>query len=298
MSLHKMVILSAAVVLGAAAASASTHNHSVSSKGHGQPMASCAELHISFDNHDAVVRSEERTLLKAEVKVLEVRSEENGGVQISGWDKDNYGVTICKAAGGGPEEAEKLLSQISVSTENGKVSTHGPSGDDWTVYLLIHVPKAASIDLETRNGPLSVYDVEGKLTARAQNGPIAVKNFSGEADVQAVNGPIDVDGGSGSFRVHTQNGPISVALQGSTWNGKGLNADAQNGPLSLNVPAGFQSSFVVESKGYSPVSCHGSVCDNVQKTWDDDHKRIEYGSKPAVIYMSAVNGPISVNQSK
>jgi len=280
MSLRKLVCFSAAVVFGAAVTAARTHTHSVNSKGHGQPMASCADLHVSFDDHDAVVRSEERTLSKAEVQVLEVRSQENGGVQISGWDRDNYGVTICKAAGGGPQEAEKLLSQISVSTDNGKVSTRGPSGDNWTVYLLIHVPKAAAIDLTTKNGPLSV------------------KNFSGEADVQAENGPIDVDGGNGSFRVHTQNGPISVALAGTAWSGKGLQADAQNGPLSLNVPAGFQSSFVVESKGYSPVSCHGSVCDNAQKTWDDDHKRIEYGSKPAVIYMSAVNGPISVNQSK
>ena len=297
MFLCKVVLFSGVVLLGAAAGSAKTHNHSVHSKGHG-PLASCADLHMSFDDRDAVVRSEEKSLSKAEVKVLEVRSQENGGVQISGWDKDSYGVTICKAAGGSSQEAEKLLSQISVSTENGKIATRGPSGDDWTVYLLIHVPKSATIDLETKNGPLSLFDVDGKLTARAQNGPISLKNFSGDADVQAENGPIDVDGGSGSFRVHTQNGPISVALQGNTWSGSGLKADAQNGPLNLSVPGGYQSSFMVESKGYSPVSCHGSVCDNAQKTWDDDHKRIEYGSKPAVIYMSAVNGPISVSQSK
>lgn len=293
MSVRKLVFVAA---LGAVAASAGAHNHSV--KPHGQPTASCADLHMSFDNREAVVRSEERSLPAGEVKVLQVRSQENGGVQITGWDKDNYAVTICTAAGGGPQEAERLLSQISVSTDDGKISTHGPSGDDWTVYLLIHVPKSATIDLETKNGPLSLYDVNGKLTARALNGPITVKNFSGDALVQAENGPITVDGGSGSFRVHTQNGPITVALRGTSWSGKGLSADAQNGPLNLSVPAGFQSGFMVESKGYSPVSCRGSVCDNAQKTWDDDHKRIEYGRKPAVIYMSAVNGPIAVNQAQ
>jgi len=38
--------------------------------------------------------------------------------------------------------------------------------------LLIHVPKSVTIDLETRNGPLSLYDVNGKADSRAQNGPI------------------------------------------------------------------------------------------------------------------------------
>jgi len=40
--------------------------------------------------------------------------------------------------------------------------------------------------------------------------------------------------------------PISVALEGTTWSGAGLTADAKNGPLTLMVPSGYQSSFVVE----------------------------------------------------
>jgi len=39
-------------------------------------MASCADCTMSFDDHDAVVRSEERTLSAGEVKVLQVRSQE------------------------------------------------------------------------------------------------------------------------------------------------------------------------------------------------------------------------------
>jgi len=148
------------------------------------------------------------------------------------------------------------------------------------------------------NGPISLYDVDGKLTARAHNGPISLKNFSGDAEITAVNGPISLEGSKGSVRIHTENGPISVALEGKSWNGTGLTADAKNGPLTLMVPSGYQSSFVVESTNYAPVSCKASICDNARKTWDDEHRRIEYGNAPAMIRLSTVNGPVSVQESR
>jgi len=289
--------LLALVLTGARAAS---RHHSVSiSDGHKQPMTDCSDLRIRFDERDAVVRSEERMLTKAEAPTLEIRPHTNGGVQIVGWEKDTYSVTACKAASGSGADAEKTLSQITMSIDKGKVSTQGPGyDDDWTVYLLIRAPKSAVLDLETKNGPISLYDVDGKLTARAQNGPISLKNFSGEADITAVNGPISLEGSNGNVRVHTENGPISVALTGKSWSGTGLTADAKNGPLTLMVPRDYQSSFVVESRNYSPVSCKASICDTARKTWDDENRRIEFGNAPAMIRLSTVNGPVSVRDSR
>src|SRR5947209_6902483 len=233
-SVALLVSASALFALGFTRARAAWHHHSVSiSDGHKQPITDCSDLHIRFDDRDAVVRSEERSLTKTEAPVLRVHPHANGGVQVSGWDRDNYSVTACKAAAGPEDAAERILSQITMSIENGRISTSGPGDEeDWTVYLLIRTPKSASIDMETMNGPISLYDVDGKLTARAHNGPISLKNFSGEADIKAVNGPISVEDSSGDVRVHTENGPISVSLTGKTWSGTGLSADAQNGPLT------------------------------------------------------------------
>jgi hypothetical protein len=64
------------------------------------------------------------------------------------------------------------------------------------------------------------------------------------------------------------------------------------------VPKGYLSSFVVESRNYAPVSCQASICDNARKTWDDENRRIEYGSAPAMIRLSTVNGPVSVRESR
>jgi hypothetical protein len=276
------------------------HRHSMSmSGGSHEPATDCSDFHVRFDDRDAVTESEERTITKADAPTLRVRPHKNGGVQIQGWDKDTYSVTSCKFASNEDGGAQRILAQMTLSVKNGEVSTSGPSDDgEWAIYLLIRAPKASVIDLETSNGPLSLYGVDGKLTAHATNGPITLRDFSGDADVRAANGPITITGSSGNVRIHTENGPISINLKGTTWSGAGLTADAQNGPLTLSVPSDYKSSFSVESRNYSPMSCHASICDNARKTWDDNNRRIEFGGSPAMIRLSTVNGPVSVQSSR
>jgi hypothetical protein len=269
------------------------------SGGRHEPATDCSDLHVRFDDRDAAMESEERTVTKTEAPTLRIRPYKNGGVQVQGWDKDTYSVTSCKFASKEDGSAQRVLAQMTLSVRNGEVSTNGPSDDgDWTIYLLIRAPKASVIDLETANGPLSLYSVDGKLTAHATNGPITLRDFSGDADVRAANGPITISGSSGNVRIHTENGPISINLKGTTWSGTGLTADAQNGPLTLSVPSDYKSSFSVESRNYSPMSCHASICDNARKTWDDNNRRIEYGGSPAMIRLSTVNGPVSIQSSR
>jgi DUF4097 and DUF4098 domain-containing protein YvlB len=242
------------------------------------------------------MRSEERTITRPDGP-LRVESEVNGGVQVQGWDNDTYSVTACKAADASSNNLEQIFSQIKLSVENGRVSVSGPSGhDNWTVFLLVRAPKSANLELRANNGPLSIYHLDGKLCARARNGPISLQDFSGDADIVAVNGPIDLTGNSGKLHLHTENGPISVSLSGDAWKGSGLEADAQNGPLTLRVPKNYQSSLLVESDGHSPMSCQASLCNDARKTWDEESRRIEFGNAPAVIHLSTVNGPISIKQ--
>jgi len=260
------------------------------------PATDCGDLHIRFHEEAALIESDERTFTKTEARVLHVDELQNGGVQMQGWDKDVYSVTACKAVDASRKDAKELLSEIKLSVEKGHVSVSGPpQHNDWNVYLLIRTPREAEVELTTHNGPASFYKVDGKITARGTNGPISMEACTGEADIEAVNGPISFSGTSGKLRLRTQNGPISVALHGSSWNGGGLEVDAVNGPVSLSLPSGFQSSFLVESRGHSPLSCHASICGDTRKTWDDEHRRIEYGSGTPVIRLTTENGPISID---
>ena len=265
----------------------STHNH--------EPIADCNDLRMEFDGRSAVVQSEDRTITKAEAPVLRAVGETNGGVQVRGWDKDVYSVSLCKAAA--PySDAQKVLSQIKLVFQNGELRVSGPSSeDDWAAYLLIRAPKDASLDLRVTNGPLGIYDVEGKVNARATNGPISLRDCKGELTLNAENGPISMEGSSGKIDVRTQNGPIDVSLRGQTWEGSGLQAHAENGPVTIRVPHGYQSGVVVESDGNGPFSCRSSACSEGRKTWDEDRKRVEFGSGPTLVRVSSVNGPISVD---
>src|SRR5260370_20126261 len=144
-----LISLSALLALGFTSARANRHRHSVSiSDGHKQPATDCSDLRIRFDDRDAVVRSEERTLSKSEAAVLQIQPHSNGGVQVVGWDKETYSVTACKAAAGSGDAVERILSQITMSVEHGKVSTKGPGDEeDWTGYLLACTPESPAIDL-------------------------------------------------------------------------------------------------------------------------------------------------------
>ncbi len=283
------------VALTAATPHIPSHRQSSTVLAHNDsPAASCADMHFHFDHRDAVVKSEERTITKAEARTLRVMAEPNGGVQVKGWDQDTYGVTLCKAAEEG-SDAESLLSQIHIKFQNGELSVSRPTADHWAAHLLIRAPKAASIDLSAQNGPVSFRSVDGNLKIRAENGPVDVINCTGELALNSHNGPVTLKGNSGKQTVRTQNGPVSVSLSGDSWQGDGLEASATNGPVNLQIPSGYRSGVILESNGYGPFQCHASVCSEGRKTWDDEHKRIEFGSGPTLVRVSTVNGPVSVD---
>jgi len=256
---------------------------------------SCSDLHIRFDHRDTVMQSEQRTITKAEAPVLRVRAEYNGGLQVQGWDQATYSVTLCKAAEAGGD-ADSILSQIHITFQNGELGVSSPpSGDRWNAHLLIRAPKSATMDLQAHNGPVTLRSVDGNVKVRAENGPVTVSGCTGDLDLTSQNGPVTLEGNSGKQTVRTENGPVTVSLTGDKWTGSGLEAHATNGPVRLEIPSGYQSGVILESDGNGPFQCHASVCSEGRKTWDDDHKRVEFGSGPTLVRVSTVNGPVSVN---
>ena len=73
---------------------------------------------------------------------------------------------------------------------------------------------------------------------KTANGPVSLSNLTGSVDVEAANGPVSLKGSSGDVKIRAVNGPLTIALAGTRWEGKGLEADAKNGPLTLKLPDG------------------------------------------------------------
>jgi hypothetical protein len=257
--------------------------------------ASCSDLQVRFNHHDTLMRSEELSISPAEAPTLRVRAESHGSLEVQGWDQANYSVTLCKATEAG-QDAEATLAQIHLHFQNGELSisnTH--SSDRWSAHLLIRAPKAASMDLVAHNGPMTLRRLDGNLKVRAENGPISVTECTGDLDLSSRNGPVTLEANGGKQNVRTENGPVTVSLSGEAWTGTGLEAHATNGPVTLEIPSGYKSGVVLESGGSGPFQCRASVCSEGRKTWDDDRKRVEFGSGPTLVRVSTVNGPVSVN---
>jgi DUF4097 and DUF4098 domain-containing protein YvlB len=180
-------------------------------------------------DRDRVRFCEERTMgwRASAGQSLTVDASPNGGVSVTGWDRDSVHVRMkVQTYAGDDAEARELAGQLRVVNENGRLRVDGPSSRryaSWAVSFEIFAPKRIDLDLSTQNGPLEIEDVTGRLRLEAQNGPLSL------------------DGVSGDVTARAQNGPLHVVLTGTRWEGQGLNAETQNGPLHLVVPEGYNA---------------------------------------------------------
>src|SRR4029077_4306682 len=113
----------------------------------GEPIESCSDLNIYFDsNRRSIVQSEERTITKAEAPTLHIQAEYNGGLQVEGWENNDYAVTLCKARDR-DNDAESILSQIHLTFHSGARGVAGQSSHDrWSAHLLVKAPKGTSLN--------------------------------------------------------------------------------------------------------------------------------------------------------
>ncbi|HUR82745.1 MAG TPA: hypothetical protein VM733_18440 [Thermoanaerobaculia bacterium] len=250
----------------------------------------CTRRNFRFGDDDAYVKQE--VINPGNLRSLKL-SVSNAPVSVEG-GASAYKITVCKAA-----EIQSDLDAIRVTLDGNEVKATGPDHHRWNVAYWIEVPRGADLDLSAKNGPLSIHDVDGTVTARSYNGPLSLRNIDGNVDAETRNGPISISGGSGTMKVTASNGPLSVDLDGGSWNGT-LDASTKNGPLTVRVPRDYASGVIVEASGHGPISCHAEGCAKMWRNQDDDDgdepRRIELESGPVNVHLSTVNGPVTVKE--
>jgi hypothetical protein len=159
---------------------------------------------------------------------LRVDPGRNGGVAVRAWDRDSiHVISRIQVQGRRGDDLESIARVIKISASGGTITADGPGtlhdGDGWHVSFIVYAPRRSNLDLATENGPLSVRGISGSMTLSAHNGPVALHNLAGDV------------------RARVRNGPLSVVLGGTTWEGAGLDAEAQNGPAVLSIPEGYSA---------------------------------------------------------
>ncbi len=212
---------------------------------------------------------------------------------MRGWDRNEYSIKTGKAVPDDDPNASITLGQISTTKANGRITINGPAGVDWAANLIVMVPRLSTLDLETRNGPLSLGDLAGNIQVNASNGPIHLENVGGSVQATTNNGPISVKGGSGDQRLTASNGPIHVALSGSRWDGPGLEVSTRNGPLTISIPDGYGSGVQAQASGRAPINCTSPACAGATRSLSSPVV-IRLGSGEPVVRVSTSNGPLSI----
>lgn len=160
-------------------------------------------------------------------KPMAIDGGENGGIAVKGWDRSTVRVLYrVKARAHSPERAKELAESIKVGRSGGKIRPEGPSTDErewWSAEIKVWVPRSSDLWLRTTNGPVGVQRVRGTM------------------DIASVNGPVSLVDLAGAVQARAENGPLHVELEGTRWQGAGLDAAAENGPVDFELPRNYSA---------------------------------------------------------
>ena len=222
-----------------------------------------------------------RTGFRPSGATLAIDPDQNGGIEVRGWDRDSVAVTSrIRTGASSEEEARALAGRIEVRISGSTIRVEGPSGGrghNWGVILVLLVPRKTGLQAETVNGPLSVEGVSGTMQLRAQNGPVSLIRVGGDV------------------RARVENGPLSVTLEGPAWEGRGLDAEAVNGPVDLALPEGYNAELETGTINGPmtlemplKVTLLGRVHQRIHST---------LGAGGAPVRVVTTNGPITIRKS-
>lgn len=212
---------------------------------------------------------------------LTIDPSENGGVAVYGWDRDSVGVIEKIEAQARTEAAaQAIVDAIHVEAAGQHIAARGPDTEhpaSWAVSFEVYVPRHADLALQTVNGPLSVEEVSGTMQLRAVNGPITLRAVGGDVNARV------------------QNGPLSVELTGSRWDGTGLDAEAQNGPVSLGIPDRYNANLETGTVN-GPMNLAFPLTVTIQgRMTNRIHTTLGDGGPP--VRVVTTNGPLTIHHA-
>src|SRR5260221_446521 len=112
-------------------------------------------------NEDRSVFCEERTMgwSARSGGSLNVDASPNGGVSVTGWDRDSIDVTVrIQAQADDDDAARQIAQQVRIARDGDRLNAEGPSSrrhESWSVSYEVRAPRHTNLDLNTLNGPLA-----------------------------------------------------------------------------------------------------------------------------------------------
>ena len=192
-------------------------------------LEECRSREYGGNRYDAHACEVREVPVRRDVRSLTLDGASLGGISVTGWDRDSVHVSArMQAYGSSQGDAERALKDVRISAESGTIRASGAvdDGNDRSRVIVsydVYVPRHIDLDLRAHNGGLRVDGVTGRMSLDTHNGGISLR------------------GTGGDVRAHTENGGLNVQLEGTRWEGAGLDAETQNGGVRLVVPEQYSA---------------------------------------------------------
>lgn len=239
----------------------------------------------TWHGEDQVRACEVRELTMSRLPtVLSVTPGDNGGVEVAAGSPGTVTVKArVEAWGRTKAEAEALLPKIRIVEDADRLSAEGPIenrlghlGPSWSVCFRIEAPASTALELRTLNGAVGVSDMTGRML------------------LVTTNGPMSIVGGGGDVEAQTENGPLSVVLKGTHWAGRGLEARAVNGPVSISVPRNYDANLEYGTINGPWSGPRPAITD--RRAGGYAHVRLGKGGAP--LSVTTENGPFDLGHAR
>ena len=254
----------------------------------------------------------------------------NGSIEVKSWEREEVEVIAdIKVKAGNMDDAEDFLNEVEINIDESfnKIAIEvdypkieggglwdlifGGGRPNVSVSFWLRVPKRSNLDMNSTNGKIEIYDIEGKVGSNSTNGSINIEKVSGDAELKTTNGRISAYGVSGDIKAETTNGKVDLKeiignVSAKSTNGsinsqiieidevKEMNLRTTNGSISLNLPKGINADFDARTsngKIYSefPILVKGEI--------SKSHITGKINDGGPLIYIKTTNGNIEILES-
>jgi hypothetical protein len=253
-------------------------------------------------------RIEQRTEKLAQGSKLWVRNR-NGGIRVTGWDKDEVALT-AQIRDSGKRRVELVLQRKGPDLDIEAVFQQ-PS---WTFgfyisprcEMTLQVPHKLLGYFRTTNGAVSVDNLDGYARCEATNGGIQATHIRGEVHVDTTNGTIEARGLNARIKGSTTNGRIiledidggvrlettngSIRARGLDGWGEGIQLESTNGSIEVELGKASGDLRAENSNGSLDIQLPGAQV--LEQSKHSAHIRIP--GRTQAIKLETTNGSIRV----
>lgn len=273
---------------------------------------------INLDADQVVIREEKRFRVGPGAEVT--LDTFDGSIQVQSWDQSDVQVEIQKR---GPDREVAAALEVRSSQEGSRVRVEAPAPkvmreviginvSSPSVSFVVRLPQNAKLTATTRDGSISVDNLNGAVNLRSGDGSIRAERITGDitartddgsVTVGEVNGRVSLESGDGSIRVggrvqdlHVKTGDGSIVIEADEGSAMKGNWDIStgDGSITLRVPDDFDAEIDADSRdGRVRSEIEGLTATN-----DDDDRgqlRGRIGSGGHTVTLRSGDGSITVS---